>query len=136
IVASRWIRGGIGQIVIIDSLGATLSIVASGRVVLAAPSWLPDDGAILYTVGERYSNEAYLTVVGSDSRRAVTGPTTGFFEPQSRDSRVAGVTLRGMGYRVGLQDLVLDSASVSARGEDTPDPRTPVLAFDTSKATP
>ena len=43
IVASRWVRGNISQIVILDTIGRIVHTVSSGISVEATPSWLRDD---------------------------------------------------------------------------------------------
>src|SRR6185369_140291 len=47
IAASRWVRGNISQIVILDTIGRIVHTVSSGTSIEATPSWLRDDRGIL-----------------------------------------------------------------------------------------
>ena len=42
IVAARWLRGNMSQIVVIDTTGRIVHIASSGRSIESAPSWLPE----------------------------------------------------------------------------------------------
>ena len=135
IVTSRWIRGGVAQIVIIDTAGAHVAMIASGRQLFAAPAWTSDDSAILYTAGGRESNDAWLAPIGSDRHVRLTRSAAGFLEPAVLGSSLAGFTLRGGGYRLGVGTLSADSSNGVVRQlEFGADPRLPALAVDSSPA--
>jgi hypothetical protein len=164
IVAVRWFRGGVSQIVVIDTLGRVLHVATSGRFTAAAPSWFPGDGGITYTVGDNARNDIYLQYFydsldarTTDSRGGFPGPSYktltykvirsdfGAFEPQLAPGHspgrllMAAVALAGNGYRLGIGDgLPLSQAAGIAQPpalDAAPDPRLPVLAIDSSPAT-
>src|SRR4029079_10092515 len=49
IAASRWLRGNISQIVVIDTTGRIVHTVSSGVSVEATPSWPPHEAALFDT---------------------------------------------------------------------------------------
>lgn len=134
IVASRWVRGGVYQVVVIDTLGAPLHVVASARQLLASPSWTPDDSGIIYTAGGRDSNDAYLARIGGDGAVRVTNSASGFFEPAIRGSTLAGFTLRGGGYRLGAGSMSVDSSASVVHRDFDPDRRLASATADSSPA--
>ena len=60
IAASRWLRGNISQIVVIDTAGRIRHIVSSGTSIEATPSWLSDDSGILYSSDRTGIAQVYL----------------------------------------------------------------------------
>ena len=162
IAAVRWFRGGVSQIVVIDTLGAVRHIATSGRFSAASPSWLPADSGIVYTIGDGARNDVYLQYFdpsgarSPDSRGAFVGPSyrtltyrvirsdLGAFEPQVKNAvspnriLMAAVELRGNGYRLGVADRSRGTSPGEVQAptlDDTPDPRLPALAVDSSPAT-
>ncbi len=58
IAAVRALRGGISQIVVLDTLGTDPTCVSvSGAVVAGTPAWLPDDAGLVFSLGKGASNE-------------------------------------------------------------------------------
>lgn len=158
IVAVRWFRGGVSQVVVIDTAGTVLHVATSGRFTAAAPSWMPADSGIVYTVGDNARNDIYLQYFREagdgravDDRGGFPGPayTTatfkvvradfGAFEPQLAPTRLmAAVDLRANGYRLGVTDGPFTASVGVAQSptlDATPDPRLPTLAVDSSPAT-
>ena len=143
VAAVRWFRGGVSQIVVLDTLGAVRHVVTSGRFTAATPSWIPGDSGVAYTTGDGGRNDLYLQYF-DQSYRAVTykllRSDLGGFEPQlvrSRSSNqtvVAATALRANGYRLGVAEGPLVRAEVQPMLDDTPDPRLPPLAVDSSPA--
>jgi hypothetical protein len=149
IVAVRWFRGGVSQIVVIDTLGAVLHVATSGLFTAAAPSWIPSDSGVVYTLGDNARNDIYLQYFrGTHPYRTETFKVArtdfGAFEPQlttagsSRDEWIAAVELRARGYHLA----VTDRTSAGTRLEPVtpsldvrPDPRLPPLAIDSTPAT-
>lgn len=134
IVASRWIRGGVAQVVIVDSLGAERAIISSGRNVAASPAWTADDAGIVYTASDAESNDAWITLVDSARSFRLTRAAAGFFAPEPRGRSLAGMTLHGRGYRLGVGELAVESFRDSLARTTAPDPRLPALLVDTSEA--
>jgi Tol biopolymer transport system component len=99
IAASRWLRGNISQIVVIDTTGRIVHTVSSGVSVEATPSWLANDAGILYSSDRSGSAQIYVERF-SDPRTFADAVTfrlsnveTGLFEPTSapRDARATAV---------------------------------------------
>ena len=145
IVAVRWFRGGVSQVVVIDTLGAVDRVVTSGRFTAAAPSWIPGDSGVAYTVGDGARNDIYLQYFRDPvvTYRLVRSDFGGF-EPQlerrrsSGGSLTAAVALRADGYRLELADVASTARirqPVAAALDVAPDPRLPALAIDSSRAT-
>lgn len=128
IVASRWIRGGIAQIVTLDSLGENPRAIASARQVMASPSWIPGDEGVAFSNGLELWRVDPAT--GATSR--ISNAPSGIFEPEFRDARaLAAVTLRADGYRVGVGNAA-SRTDTSRFDETAADPRLPPLAVDDS----
>src|SRR5206468_11681497 len=60
IAASRWLRGNISQIVVVDTAGRVVHITSSGHSIEATPSWLPGDSGIVYSSDRSGSAQLYL----------------------------------------------------------------------------
>ena len=91
IVASRWLRGNISQIVVIDTLGRIVHVVSSGTSIEATPSWLPDDAGVLYSSDRDRHHAGLRRAIRRHAhvRRRVDASverrrTTGLFEPCPR----------------------------------------------------
>jgi len=163
IVAARWFRGGVSQIVVLDTLGIVEHIATSGRFTAASPSWLPIDRGIAYTIGENARNDVFLQYFfdsadlrAVDSRGDFPGPSyktltykvsrsdLGAFEPQVASGsaadrlRIAAVSLRADGYHLGVTDGRSELQQLAVQSAPvldlTPDPRLPALAVDSSPA--
>jgi len=111
IVASRWLRGNISQIVVVDTTGLIVHIASSGHSIEATPSWLATDEGILYSSDRTGTAQVYLELF--DSPLAFYHPArtfrmshaeTGLFEPiasRTRDT-LAAVIFRSDGYHLGV----------------------------------
>ncbi len=110
IVAARWLRGNVAQIVVLDTLGHILHIVSSGRSIEATPSWLPGDAGVMYNSDrdgatqiyvERFSNTR--TFDGASTRR-LSDVTTGTFDaiPAPDGVHAAATDFRIDGYHLGF----------------------------------
>ena len=90
IAAARWRRGGEYDIVVIDTLGAVLATVVTGRDVNQSPAWSADGRWVLFS-SERtgISNLYAVDVSAAPPRlRQVTNVLTGAFQPDvSPDGR-------------------------------------------------
>ena len=129
LVASRWVRGGVAQIVILDSDGGNPRVIASARQVMATPSWLPGDSAIAFTNGV----DLWRVDVGSGAVSRMSNASSGIFDPEFRDGEtLAAVTLNAGGYRLGVGRADLQPSSDSRFADSTTDPRLPPLAVDSS----
>ena len=110
IVASRWLRGNVSQVVVIDTAGRILHVVSSGNSIEATPSWLAGDAGIVYSSDRTGVTQLYVERFASpaDLSRATTyrvsDVVTGLFEPQAAPSgdHAATVLFRGDGYHLGV----------------------------------
>ena len=110
IVASRWLRGNVSQVVVIDTTGRIIHVVSSGHSIEATPSWLPGDTGIIYASDRTGSAQVYLERF-DDPRELSRSATyrlsdvySGLFEPQSapREPRAAAVVFRSDGFHLGV----------------------------------
>ena len=154
IAAVRWARGGLADIVVLDTTGRILTSIARGHSVQSTPSWSEDDGAVVYSSDRTGLPQLYLYVLPAVDRalangvvlghqltageHALSNTATGLFEPQlSRDSLVAAVLLRGDGYHLGVAPCCAASGAAASPDEYkqvSPIPVGPVTA-DSSRAT-
>ena len=150
IAAVRVFRGRRSQIVVLDSTGAELAVVADERGSLsAAPAWSADGRTILFTsdrsgIAQVYAAPVPLAPGGGGSIAPLTASTTAVAEPLElsppRDSalaaprRVAVVALEARGWALG-SGVTVAGASESgwaARGDSTS--RIPYVLHDDSPA--
>lgn len=110
IVASRWLRGNISQIVVIDTLGRVLHVVSSGYSIEATPSWLPGDAGVMYNSDRDGTTQVYLerfanarTFAGASTRR-LSDVATGMFNgvPAPSGNAAAAIEFRSDGYHLGV----------------------------------
>ena len=140
IVVSRWRRGNIAQIVVLDTLGRVLHMVSSGHSIESAPSWLPGDAGILYSSDRDGSAQVYAELFGDapDYSGAVTyrvsNAQTGLFEPSGapRGGRAAAVVFRADGYHLGVAPCCAPQADrrVADYRDTMPSAVTPPVAVD------
>ena len=110
IVASRWVRGNISQVVVIDTLGRIVHTVSSGTSIEATPSWLANDTGILYSSDRSGSTQIYAErfsetrTFSSAVTYRISSTATGLFEPNSAptSNRAAAVLFRSDGYHLGV----------------------------------
>jgi hypothetical protein len=110
IAASRWLRGDISQIVVLDTTGRIVHTVASGVSIEAAPSWLAGDAGVMYSSDRTGSTEVYVERFddahgfGNAATYRLSSAETGLFEPSSapRTAEAAAVLFRADGYHLGV----------------------------------
>ena len=145
IAAVRWTRGGMTDIVVLDTAGKEITSFARAHAVQSGASWSSDDSEILYSSDRTGQPQLYAQVLAPadgvpPGEHRLSSTATGLFEPQlSRDSLVAAVLLRGDGYHLGVApccDLrgrpVIASGGVTLAG---PLPMPPAVS-DSSAAKP
>ena len=146
IAASRWLRGNISQIVIVDTHGEIVRVVSSGYSIEATPSWFPNDEAILYSSDRTGVTQTYMTAFtpGTFERRAderLSDVQTGLFEPVvSPSGRIAAVLFKADGYHLGVDSptgrpTVYGVGDHKADLDTTPSLSVATLVSDTSRAT-
>lgn len=119
IAAVRWQRGNLSQIVILDSLGRELQVIASQRSIQATPSWSWDDSGVYYSSDYTGSAQIYLAKLAGGTYR-VSNAATGLFEPQAspHNDHLASVLFRADGYHLGVS-----SCCDASQLQWTPEPR-------------
>ena len=139
IAAIRWRRGGISEVVVLDSAGRQLNVFASGHAIQATPSWAHDDSGIFYSSDRGGMAQIYFTRIADGREFRVSDAVTGLFEPTpslTSQPKLAAVLLRGDGYHLGVGDCCrLDSSGTFAIAERGPIP-TPAAASDSSPSRP
>jgi hypothetical protein len=112
IVASRWLRGNISQIVVIDTTGRIVHTVSSGTSIESTPSWLDDDEGVLFNSDRAGATQVYVqrfaepqAFAGAMTYR-LSDVVTGLFEPTAAPtaSRAAAIYYRADGYHLGVGD--------------------------------
>lgn len=107
IAAVRWLRGNVSQIVVLDTAGALLRVVASGHSIQATPSWSPADSGIYYSSDRTGETQVYyhaLTGPDANDDYLLSRAGTGLFEPQAsrQGGQLASVLFRSDGYHLGV----------------------------------
>ncbi|HEY4305849.1 MAG TPA: hypothetical protein VGM82_15355 [Gemmatimonadaceae bacterium] len=103
IAAVRWLRGNLSQIVILDTLGNEIKVLASQRSIQATPSWSYDDAGVYYSSDYTGEAQVYFSRLDGPTYR-VSKAGTGLFEPQAspRADHLAAVLFRSDGYHLGV----------------------------------
>ena len=112
IAASRWLRGNVSQIVVVDTTGRIVHIASSGHSIEATPSWLPGDAGLMYSSDRTGSAQVYVERFAAPHAFATartfraSEAATGVFEPSPAPAggRLASVLVRADGYHLGVAD--------------------------------
>jgi hypothetical protein len=114
IAAIRWRRGGISEVVVIDTAGHELRVFGGGHNVQATPSWAHLDSVIVYSSDRTGTAQIYAMMLAEGRERPVSNATSGVFEPEVHTGtspaqlgggpplQIVAVTLRGDGYHLGV----------------------------------
>jgi WD40 repeat protein len=109
IAAVRVTRGGLNEILILDSAGAVQRNVVSERAIVATPSWSPAGDRIYYTSAQTGSMQAYVaSASGTDTDRTLLSTSeTGLFdvEPSRGGDRLAAIEFKFDGYHLGYTSV-------------------------------
>jgi hypothetical protein len=123
IAAVRWRRGNLSQIVVLDTTGRELAVVASGHSIQATPSWAPADSGIYYSSDASGEAQVYFTRLGASNTATfrVSGAPTGLFEPQASPGgdHLGAVLFRSDGYHLGSAACCDTSAWIAAQAPMT-----------------
>lgn len=141
IVAIRWTRGGVSEVVVLDTLGRVQGVLARERAVLGTPEWTRDGLAVMYSSDRDGASNLYV-VPGS---RQVSDARTAIVEPAVApgSDTIAASYFRADGYHIGIGAPVpralagSDSASAEERfpastlaGSDTAASMPPAAVHD------
>ena len=127
IVALHRTHGGTFSLEVLDLVSGATRVLDRGRYLVAAPSWAPDGGSVLYTTEE--GGTPAVASVGADGRSArvfvscgapsvsagdahskfgMSCGSAGLYSPEvSPDgARIAAIDLRADGYHIGVAPRV------------------------------
>jgi len=145
IAASRWLRGNISQIVVVDTTGRIVRTVSSGHSIEATPSWRPDDSGIFYSSDRTGSAQIYTALFSGRDTFADAGTfllsnaETGLFEPNvsPASDHATAVLFRTDGYHLGVGSCCSvrsDGQLVSPYLETSPSASVAPVITDSSRA--
>ena len=144
IAASRWLRGNVSQVVVIDTLGRIVHVVSSGRSIEATPSWLPGDAGVMYSSDRDGTTQIYVErfantrTFDSASTRRLSNVVTGAFDavPAPSGDRAAAINFRVDGYHLGAGRYETNSGTPVPDYRDTlPHAGVAPLISDTGRVT-
>jgi hypothetical protein len=104
VAAIRVRRGGLNELVILDTLGAATSVPISQRAIVSGPSWAPSGDSVFYTSARTGVNEAYVAVLSrTNSFVLLSHSNTGLFgiEPSPSERKFSAIHFKYDGYHVG-----------------------------------
>ena len=105
IAAIRVTRGGINDLVVLDTLGGVSQVLVSERAIVSDPSWSPAGDRIFYTSARSGLSQAYVAQLsGGTGLMQLSRSTTGLFDLESSPSarQFAAIHFRYDGYHVGI----------------------------------
>jgi hypothetical protein len=105
ITAIRVRRGGINELVVLDTLGVVSQVLVSERSIVSDPSWSPTGDRVFYTSARTGTSQAYMAQLsGNNGLTQLSRSTTGLFDLESSPSarQFAAVHFRYDGYHVGI----------------------------------
>ncbi len=113
IAAIRVKRGGVSELVVLDTLGNVHAVRVSERAIVASPSW-GQSGTIFYTSNRTGATQAYIS--GYSGRNSAARPgqavrlsdaSTGLLnpEPSPGGEKLAALHFRHDGYHIGVAPL-------------------------------
>lgn len=140
LVAVRWSGGGVTEIVVLDTAGAVLDVLARDRAVNKLPSWAPDGRSVVYVSDRDGSPQVWRAWLpdegdaGGVRQERVSAAGTGVVHPElARDGeRLAAVVFRADGWHLGVGAVAGGGAARLA----APDERRAAAASGTSRAAP
>ena len=145
IAAIRWRRGGISEVVLIDSSGREQNVFGGGHSVQATPSWAHHDSVVVYSSDRSGAAQIYAMSLAEGRAMPVSSAVAGVFEPEVHAGpaqpgersplQIAAVALRGDGYHLGVAPCCFMSTptpNVIQAGAAT----MPAIGVDSSPARP
>jgi len=105
IAAIRVRRGGVSELVTLDTLGSVSRVVVSSSAVVSDPSWSRSGEQLYYTSAQSGLSQAYVVSLSNpgDTRR-LSSSTTGMFELESSPDakKIAALDFKFDGYHLGI----------------------------------
>jgi hypothetical protein len=107
IAAVRVRKGGVSEIVVLDSSGGIVSVAASERASVSTPSWSPDGARIFYASTRTGSSQVHVVPAAGGSATTLSNASTGAFHPElsPNGQLLAGLSFRFDGYHVGVAPI-------------------------------
>jgi hypothetical protein len=100
IAATRWVRGGIMSIVVLNSLGRELRTVASARATVDHAAWSADDRTLLFSVNATGTAAVWSADLATGALRRVARGSTSLDEPLAVPGGFVAVETRAAGERL------------------------------------
>ncbi|MBK5189068.1 MAG: PD40 domain-containing protein, partial [Gemmatimonadaceae bacterium] len=107
IAAARWTRGGITEIVVLDTAGRTLRVLVRDRSSNAQPEWTRDGASIVFSSDRSGASQLYRVGASGGAIRRISDATTGLFNPaiSPNGKRIAAIRWESDGYHVGVAPM-------------------------------
>jgi hypothetical protein len=105
LAATRWVRGGVMSIVVLDSLGRLVRELAAAAAVLDEPAWATDDRSLLFSVNASGTAEVWSVNVDGGEARRVSGGATSLDTPTPVAGGYVAIETRARGERLVLAQL-------------------------------
>jgi hypothetical protein len=150
IAAVRRSRDGYAEIVVLDTTGATRTVITRSRSIEATPSWSADGRAIYFSSDRTGVSQLYVALADSSLGPIVPAPlsaaVTGLFHPEQSPAGewLASALFRADGHHIGVASLTTgaiaaDGAMRAGASSGVPAPRAeqaplPAGVRDTSPA--
>jgi hypothetical protein len=127
LAATRWVRGGVMSIVVLDTLGRNVRVLAAARAVLDEPAWSADGQSVLFSVNAAGVASLWSADVASGAVRKLAGRATSLDAPVALKDGFLAVETRARGERIvrgdfARQPAVGDSTRDVARDAEQPIP--------------
>ncbi|MBM3907096.1 MAG: hypothetical protein FJ363_03345 [Gemmatimonadetes bacterium] len=141
IAATRWVRGGVMSVVVLDTLGRVLQVPASARAVVDEPAWTSDDRSLLFVVNVTGTASVWSVELASGALQAVAEGATSLDSPTPVAEGFVVIETRARGERLVRGEIPARATTAAARTAQTlpthPDEQPlPPAAPDTSALRP
>jgi hypothetical protein len=105
IAATRWLRGGVMSIVVLDTLGQVVREVASTRGVVDEPAWTANDATLLFSANLTGVATVWQADLASGALRRVAAGVTSLDSPTPVTGGFVAIETRALGERLVRADL-------------------------------
>jgi hypothetical protein len=130
IVATRWLHGGLSDIVVLDAAGRVVTSFGRSRSVNGEPSWARGDSAVYFTSDRSGRAALYRASVSTGAVVRVADSQTGLVESEESPdgSQLATTIIRGDGYHVAVMPVGALTAVADAGSVLSPSRNDPIVA--------
>jgi len=131
LAATRLLSTGVADVVVLDTTGRVLQVVAQRRSVESSPVWSADGSRLLFTSDRSGTTEIYearptdsASAAAAPVRRLSASPAGVFYPaPSPRGDGVAAALFRADGYRIAVAAYDTAAAAADTVGDAPPGPR-------------